>query len=133
MLERREFLKRMLSATVACTALSAMTERAWAKDGDGHGEGHDDGGHDDGGESRGGSRPLDQDEVLLERRKGRIIPLRRALGIVDATVPGKVIDVKLTAGFKGSLYRIKVRRDNGEITTIRLDAKTGKFVGPLGF
>jgi uncharacterized membrane protein YkoI len=145
MLERRKLLRHMAAALAAGVLWQSGQLPASAKDGgggDGHDGGHDDHGGDDhggddhgedGGDDNGGSRLLNQDEVLREREKGRIITLRKALGIVDGSVKGKVIDVKMTKGFKGAMYRITVRRNNGRITTIRLDARTGAVVGPLGF
>ena len=115
-------------------------------EGDGReGDGHDDNGHEDDGREDDGNdngkgggkgkrqRSLNQDEALRELKRGKIIPLKTALTIAGSEVPGKVIDVKLIKGAGGALYRIKIRRYNGAITTIRLDAKTGGFVGMLGF
>lgn len=130
MIRRRIFLAGLGSLATA-GAFHIVATQAFAKEGhDGPGgEGHDDDGHDDDRDGDG----LDQDAVLLERRKGQVISLQKALGIANSEVPGKVIDVKLTKGLAGSQYRIKIRRSNGDITTIKLDAKTGSFVGILGF
>ncbi|MDB5525149.1 MAG: hypothetical protein JWM58_2912, partial [Rhizobium sp.] len=113
--------------------LAAICLPAWAKDG---GEGHDDGGHDDGGHDDDGghtSRGKDdysQDEALNEVRTGRIIPLKAALRIVDEKVGGKVIDVNLIRRQRPQ-YRVKVRRESGNIIIILLDARTGRFIGFL--
>jgi uncharacterized membrane protein YkoI len=153
MWERRIFLKLMASVALA-TVIHTAPDAAWADDGghdgghdsDGHeGDGHDghndDGHNDDGGGDDNGkdgtkgknADGLDQDEVLRELNGGKIIPLKTALKIVDARVSGKVIDVKLTRALGRRLYRIKVRRNDGAITTIRLDARTGSLVGAFGF
>ena len=158
MWERRIFLKLMAGVALA-TVIHAAPDAAWADDGghdggydgdghesDGH-DGHNDNGHNDdgggddgGGDNNGkdgkkGKNPdgLDQDEVLRELNSGKIIPLKTALKIVDARVSGKVIDVKLTRALGRRLYRFKVRRNDGAITTIRLDARTGSLVGVFGF
>ena len=105
---------------------------------DGHDKdgGHDDNGHDDDGghdDNRGKRKGMDQDDALRELKKGKIIPLKTALKIVDAKVEGKLIDVSLTKTFGRAQYRFKIRRADGRITTIRLDARTGGFVDMLGF
>ena len=150
MLKRRIFLRHLAFWALASAIQAAATPQAYAEDGhdgghDGHeNDGHDDDGHDDdggddGGDDDGGDKDknnpngLDQNEALRELKNGRIIPLKTALKIVDSRVSGKVIDVKLTRTLGRSQYRIKIRRDDGVITTIRLDAKTGNFVGVLGF
>jgi uncharacterized membrane protein YkoI len=128
-LARRTLLKNLAGALLTCVLCSATLAPAYAKDG-GHEGGHDDGHDDDGG---GRSSDRDQDDALWLLRKGRIIPLKTALKIADSKASGKVIDIKLTKGLGGAQYRIKVRRENGEIVTIRLDAQTGAFIGFLGF
>ena len=153
MLERRKFLNLLVSALVLAAA-SPVVAKDGGGDGGGHGGGHDGGGHDgqghDGGDDNGGDHGkgkgkngrdddgVDQDEALREVRDGRIIALKTALKIVDArmsdaNMSGKVIDVRLTRSMGRSQYRFKVRGDNGAISTIRLDAKTGSFVGRPGF
>jgi len=44
-----------------------------------------------------------------------------------------VIDVDLAVRRGTPQYRIKVRRADGAIRTIRLDARTGKMISLLGF
>ena len=134
MLKKRALLKLLGGVTLAPVFCTPIVQ-AFAKNGGGH-EGHD--GHDDdneGNDDDKGKNPdgLDQDEALRELKRGRIIPLKTALKIIDDRVSGKVIDIKLTRTLGRSQYRIKIRRDDGVITTIRLDAKTGNFVGVLGF
>jgi uncharacterized membrane protein YkoI len=152
MLQRRTVLKFLVLASLAGLPVGSRLARAdddgHTSDGhddghtsDGHDDGHshDDKGGDDGGDNGGdggkGHNPkgLNQDEALHELQKGRIIPLEKALRIVDGRMPGKVIDVSLTRQFGRPQYRIKVRRANGAISTIRLDARTGGFVGIFGF
>jgi uncharacterized membrane protein YkoI len=48
-------------------------------------------------------------------------------------VRGRVIDVNLAIRGNKPQYRVKVRRDDGVIKTIRLDARTGRVISFLGF
>ncbi|MDB5525101.1 MAG: hypothetical protein JWM58_2864 [Rhizobium sp.] len=122
--------RRQALGILTGSLLAAISLPAWAKDG---GEGHDDGGHDDdGGRASRGKDDYSQDEALNEVRTGRIIPLKAALRIVDEKVGGKVIDVNLIRRQRPQ-YRVKVRRESGNIIIIRLDARTGRFIGFLGF
>lgn len=146
--------RRMFLALLTGAALSLPSGPAWTKDGggDGHGGGGDDGGggdnsghggddghDDDGGDGRDGDHSKNgedqwsQDKALRERELGRVIPLRTALRIVEARVRGRVIDVELLARAGRPQYRVKVRRVDGVIQTVRLDARTGRFIGFLGF
>jgi hypothetical protein len=154
--------RRALLALFIAMVLAPSSWQALAKDGD-HDDGdHDDGGHvdgghdDDGGGDDGGSydggRDNDggkdhggnktgkheddgwsQDKALKERELGRVIPLKTALKIVATKVNGRVIDVDLLARNGRPQYRVKVRRADGVIETVRLDARTGRFIGFLGF
>lgn len=97
--------------------------------------GNNKGGNSDG-RSR-GKKQVDvewsQDRVLKERQLGRVIPLKTALRIVDGKVRGRVIDVDLMVRSGKPQYRVKVRRTDGVIRTVRLDARSGKVIGSLGF
>lgn len=148
---RRDFL--LLSVGLALVAHEPSFARngsddSGSDDHGGHGRGGDDGGGDDnGGDDNSGSgsssdnggsgressgRSLSQDEVLEAVRSGKIISLKQALEIVSNKVEGRVIDIGLTSRMGRSQYRVKVRRDDGAITTLRLDARTGRFVGFWG-
>lgn len=74
-----------------------------------------------------------QDRVLKERQLGRVIPLRTALRIVNTKIVGRVIDVDLMVSSGKPQYRVKIRRADGAIRTVRLDARTGKVNRLLGF
>lgn len=109
---------------------------------DGHtdnGVGNDDGGKevgDDDAEEGGNKRDetqWSQDRVFKERQLGRVIPLQRALDIVNTKVRGRVIDVDMVVRGGKPQYRVKVRRADGRIRTVRLDARTGKVIGFVGF
>jgi uncharacterized membrane protein YkoI len=143
MLRRRDFLVLLLAPALLVAVETLTAGDALAKDGDGHdsdghdSDGHDDNGHDDDGHDDDGGTGKnasgDQDEALAQRLSGRIMPLKQALKLVDARVPGKVIDVKLSNGTGRTYYRVKVRRQDGVISTIRLDAKSGRIINRLGF
>jgi hypothetical protein len=94
-------------------------------------KGNDDGNGDDHGNKR--SNALSQDEALKEREKGQVIPLETALRIAGAKVRGRVIDVDLSVRSGAPQYRVKIRRDDGVIKTVRLNARTGKVIGFFGF
>jgi hypothetical protein len=100
-------------------------------------DGGDDGGGDDHGSDKGKKKKDDdewsQDRALKERELGRVIPLQAALRIVAGQVRGRVIDVDLLARGGKPQYRVKVRRTDGVIQTVRLDARTGRVIGFLGF
>lgn len=152
MIERRSFIVLVALTTLLLPAPGPLRP-AHADDGGHDDGGHDDGGHDDGGHDDGGhnnddgggdnnndngantsNHPgTDQDQALRAVRNGSIISLKKALGIVDTRFRGKVIDVKLVSILGRAQYRIKMRHSDGVISTIRLDAKTGAFVGILGF
>lgn len=96
--------------------------------------GDDDGSSDDGGRSKKRDDvEWSQDRVLKERELGRVIPLKTALEIVNTKILGRVIDVALMVRSGKPQYRVKVRRTDGVIRTVRLDARTGKVIGLLGF
>jgi uncharacterized membrane protein YkoI len=108
---------------------------------DGHtdnGVGNDDGGKEDGnndaqdGGKKGDDTPWSQDRVLKERQLGRVVSLERALRIVNTKVRGRVIDVDVVVHGGKPQYRVKVRRTDGRIRTVRLDARTGKVIGLVG-
>jgi hypothetical protein len=105
-----------------------------------NGIGNDDGdddngvGNDDGGPSKKRDDvEWSQDRVLKERQLGRLIPLETALRIVDTKIHGRVIDVDVMVRSGKPQYRVKVRRTDGVIRTVRLDARTGKVLGLLDF
>ncbi len=149
--------RRMLLALIVGAFICAPATPGFARDGGGEGEGGDDGGHDDkggddgGGDDKGGDDgehgddkgedrdrkredgALSQDEALRQRQNGRVIPLETALKIAGRKVPGRVIEVDLAMRRGRPQYQFKIRRDDGVIKTVRLDARTGRIIGLLGF
>lgn len=112
--------------------------------GNDNGVGNDDGGDGDGASNNGsrddgrGNKKRDdtewsQDKVLREQQLGRVIPLETALRIVNTKIHGRVIDVDVMVRSGKPQYRVKVRRTDGVIRTVRLDARTGTVIGLLDF
>jgi len=110
--------------------------------GDDNGIGNDDDGDDDSTDdvTDEGSRSKkrediqwSQDRVLKERQLGRVISLNAALRIVNTQIHGRVIDVDLMERRGTPQYRVKVRRFDGLIRTVSVDARTGKVISLLGF
>lgn len=139
---RRLFLAALAAAIIAAPLAGHAKDGGRGGD-DGGGDGGHDGGGDDGGHGRdddGGrdrSRHQDdewsQDKALKERRLGQVIPLETALRVVRDRVRGRIIDITLAARGGRPQYRVKVRRDDGVIQTIRLDARSGRIIDLMGF
>lgn len=155
-IERRTLLAFLLSTALVGGVIAIPSRPVFAKgdgedggdDGDdGHDSGGDngddsgdDGGHDDGKGDDGGSgtkgaddADSDQDDALEAVKSGQIMSLEKALAIVNKKYDAKVIDVKLSKTFGRAVYGLKLRLANGQIKSVRIDARTGKPVGLLGF
>lgn len=155
---RREFLAllMLLSGTLAAVADdggegdSGGGDDGGGDDGGGDDGGGDDSGGDDSGDDAGddagddgddtnddgggrGWRAHDHNAARDALRKGEIIPLSEALGIVGATRRGKVIDVSLTKNLFGAIYTFKLKADSGRVSTLRMNARTGRLIGMFGF
>jgi hypothetical protein len=142
MLARRDLLLLLLGLAVA-SAGQARADDGGGKGGDG-GDGHDGGddhGGDDGGDDHGdddgdgknGNRAgLSHDDAREERLKGEVMPLSKALKLVEGKMEGDVIDVRLSKGMRGYYYRFKIRDDAGVIRTLRIDARSGRLLSLLG-
>ena len=76
-----------------------------------------------------GKSGTDQDDALEAVRDGEIISLNKAIGIVRSRNPGKVIDVSLKRRSLSDIYSFKIKSSSGRITTVRMDARTGRIVG----
>lgn len=135
--------RRIFLAMLTAVALGGPASHVRAKDGGGDdggrddsgGDDSDDSGHDDDG-GRGKKREDDawsQDRALRERERGRVISLQAVLRIVGGEVRGRVIDIDLGIYGGRPQYRVKVRRADGVIKTVRLDARTGRVIRFLGF
>ncbi|GAB4357874.1 MAG: hypothetical protein Kow0026_18460 [Oricola sp.] len=110
-------------------------------EGDSGGHGGDDGGGGSGssgsgsgsdgrGDSTGfGSGLLDQSAAERAVRLGEAISLKAALRRVEEAYGGAVIDVNLRSTGKRLEYRFKIRTERGAVRTIRMDARSGRFLG----
>lgn len=152
---RRICLAALLAATLG-SAIVAPVAPAFAKDGDGGGDGSgssgsgndgggDDGdnhgGDDDGGDdhgkngagshdaSGGGYGPNDSDRARDAVRSGQIMPLKTMLRKIDATRYGRIIDIRLSRSPQRDVYQLKLRDNNGAIRTLRVDARSGSLLG----
>ncbi len=111
-------------------------------DGDDNG---DDGGDDDSnddnsgsgtsgsGSGNSGSGKRDQDKAKAAVQSGDAIPLSEALALLKKKYDGRVIEVLYAA--KGSRidYRFKILNENGKVSSVTMDARTGRVRGFLGF
>lgn len=90
------------------------------------------GGGDDG-DSRGSNGfrrgALDQSDALRAVQNGMAMPFRTALKKVASEYGGSVIDVTLQSTGRRLEYRFKLRTDRGTVRTVRMDARTGRFLG----
>jgi uncharacterized membrane protein YkoI len=152
---RRICLAALLAATLG-SAIVTPVAPAFAKDGDGGGDGSgssgsgndgggDDGdnhgGDDDGGDdhgkdgaeshdaSGGGYGANDSDRARDAVRSGQIMPLKTMLRKIDATRYGRIIDIRLSRSPSRDVYQLKLRDNNGAIRTLRVDARSGSLLG----
>ena len=94
--------------------------------------GHGGHGEDDDGEGSGGRRS-DQERVRDAVVRGRILPLKDVLRLVDGDKYGAVIGVDLRHYGGSDVYRLTTRDGRGVIRDLRINARTGKFMNILGF
>ncbi len=110
-------------------------------DDDGSDDGDDDDGDDDNsgsgssgsGSGNSGSGKRDQDRAKAAVLNGDAIPLSEALALLKKKYDGRVIEILYAA--KGSRidYRFKILNDNGKLSSVTMDARTGRVRGFLGF
>lgn len=70
----------------------------------------------------------DPEQVRAATESGKIKPLSEILNIVGKKVPGKVLDVQVDNDGSPWLYRIKVRGQKGDVTSVTVNAETGKIM-----
>ena len=143
LLDRREFL--------ALLFLTLCASAARADDGDSGGDsdsdsGGDDGGGDDGSESEAensgssnsghgsngqhnNGQRKDWDRARNAMKRGEVIPLKQALKIVATRSNARVIDVSLRQSLFSKTYSFKLKDASGRISTLRMDARTGRIFG----
>lgn len=70
----------------------------------------------------------DQVEARELLRRGEILPLGNILQIVQARVPGDIIEVELDRSDKhGWEYEVKVLAGNGRVLEVDVNARTGEI------
>lgn len=79
--------------------------------------------------------PDDADHVQARDavQQGRILPLREILQRVDSMRAGRVLSVDLSLKSKAPVYILKVENKEGGVQTLRLNAVTGRKLGPFGW
>jgi hypothetical protein len=70
----------------------------------------------------------DPEQVRIATETGKIKPLGNILKAVSKKVPGKVLDVQVDDQGTPWLYRIKVRGQKGDVTSVTVDAETGEIL-----
>nr|WP_245181876.1 hypothetical protein [Sinorhizobium mexicanum] len=94
----------------------------------GHG-GHNDDDDDDDSDGR----RSDQERVRDAVARGRILPLKEVLRLVDEDKYGTVIGIDLRRYGTNDVYRLTTRNGKGVIRDLRINARTGKLMNFLGF
>lgn len=126
---------------------SGESDSGGESDGGDHGGGHDGGddgggndGGDDGGDDSGSSSgsdhdsgfdrgSLDQSDAARAVQSGEAMPFKDALQRVEESYGGAVIGVTLRSTGRRLEYRFKIITDRGAVRSIRMDAKSGRFLG----
>lgn len=97
----------------------------------------DDSGEDDSnsgsGSASSGSGKRDQDRAKDAVRNGDAIPLAKALELLKKKYDGRVIEVLYFAKGARIDYRFKIVGDSGKITSVTMDARSGRIRGFFGF
>lgn len=117
-LSRRQILALLL---LAAGALPAVAD-------DGGSEGGNEGGENEG--EHDGDHDHDDARDAVER--GEVMPLHEALEIVREANRGRVIDMQLTRAANGYVYAFKLKASSGRVTTLRMDARTGRVISMFG-
>jgi len=74
----------------------------------------------------------DPAQVQAATESGKIKPLADVLKAVQEKVPGKVLDVQVDNEGSPWLYRIKVRGQKGDVTSVTVNAETGEITDIKG-
>lgn len=101
--------------------------------GGGHGGNNNDDDDDDDDDNSGSGRRSDQERARDGVEKGRILPLKDVLRLVDEDRYGAVIAVDLRRHDGDEVYRLRTRDRQGTIRNLRINARTGKFMNIFGF
>ena len=103
-MERRRFLVLAVSMLAAGPAMA---------DGDGH---DDDDDHEE------------ADRVLRDRSAGNIRPLSEIIRIVEAEVPGRVVETEFEDEDGVPIYEFYVLQNSGRRREVRVDARDGRII-----
>ena len=76
--------------------------------------------------------PNEQDRTLDDFRQGKIKPFAEIRRDVGRQVGGKVIDAELDRFSTPWVYRVRVLTDDGNVLSVRLDARTGRILDVKG-
>lgn len=68
------------------------------------------------------------EQVRAATESGKIRPLDQILAVVGRRVPGKVLDVQVDNARTPWLYRVKVRGQKGDVTSVTVNAETGQIM-----
>jgi uncharacterized membrane protein YkoI len=74
----------------------------------------------------------EQDYAYQCVQSGKCLPLDRVVALVKARVPGKFIGNEIDdaqARLGVYVYRLTFMRDNGEVTRVDVDARSGRILG----
>ena len=73
----------------------------------------------------------EQDYARACVQQGKCLPLERVISLVKARVPGKFIGNEIDdaqARLGVIIYRLTFMKDNGEVTKVDVEAKTGRIL-----
>jgi uncharacterized membrane protein YkoI len=80
-----------------------------------------------------GSSKRDQDRAKAAVLNGDAIPLSKALALLKKKYDGRVIEILYASKGNRIDYRFKILNENGKVSSVTMDARTGRVRGFLGF
>lgn len=80
-----------------------------------------------------GSSKRDQDRAKAAVLSGDAIPLSKALALLKKKYDGRVIEILYASKGNRIDYRFKILNENGKVSSVTMDARTGRVRGFLGF
>ncbi len=79
-----------------------------------------------------GQEVRDEDRALHALQKGEILPLDRVIARLHDTIPGEISGLELENENGIWIYEFKVISPDGRMVEVRVNAKTGQFLGKAG-
>ena len=70
----------------------------------------------------------DHDRARQAVQAGQVLPLPTVLDHLQREVPGQVLEVELEQGRSGWIYEIKLLTPAGQLTKVKLDARTAQVL-----